>query len=106
MSENLRSILNREREEQRRLAQDWQQAVDKLSIMFWAGHGGGYPDCLKDRTPQERLRILRGMGFKVKERFEVDISAPGGPPDYEQWVRITKYISVSLSAGFVCKSGG
>ena len=93
-----------QREKDLKRAADWQLAVDKLQVTFEAEHGGGYPECLKELTPKERLRYLRELGFRVRERyvFRDDDHWPGKPED-TQWARLTGGISVNLTDGFVCK---
>ena len=81
---------SRAREEQQ--ARDWTLAVNWLEIVFEAWHGGGYPACLAEGTPERRLAVLRELGFRVRERFEVE-----GEP----WARLSGGISVNLADGWV-----
>ena len=86
----------------------WQKAVDKLSITFEADQkNGGCPAILVSaRSEEERIKVLRGLGFRVLERWEMDYSSPGCAPDMRLWIRISGNISVSLSDGFVCRPSG
>lgn len=86
----------------------WQKAVDKLSITFEADQRyGGYPGILVSAGSEEaRLQVLRDLGFRVRERWEMDNAAPGCPPDIHLWMRVTGNISVNLTAGFVIRSQG
>lgn len=79
----------------------WQQAVSKLEVQFEADHGGGFPECLKGLTPDQRVRSLRDLGFRVKEFFHVNTALDFEPPRYESWVRISGGISVNLDDGWV-----
>ena len=99
----MQDYFARERAREKKRAQDWQRAVDRLSITFEAQHGGGYPSCLKRLTPDERRRLLRRLNFKIKEEYTIDVSAPGQKPDYEPWVRLSGRIAVNLADGWVCR---
>lgn len=93
-------------EAQRKRAEDWQRAVDRLSITFEAQHGGGYPDCLRELTPNHRLNTLRALGFRIVEQYTIDVSAPGKPPECQPWARISGKIAVNLADGWVCQWEG
>ena len=80
----------RAQEEQR--AHDWPLFLDRLHVTFEADHGGGYPPCLAEGTPESRLAYLEELGFRVQEQFEVR---------GETWVRLTCRICVKLSDGWV-----
>ena len=86
----------------------WERAVGKLSITFEADQlNGGYPGILVSAGSEEgRLRVLRDLGFRVREHWEMDNAAPGCPPDIHLWMRVTGNISVNLTAGFVIRSQG
>lgn len=77
------------------LAAEFSLAVDKLELSFIAKHGGGYPDCLKNMTPNERLRYLSKVGYRVKkDRVVIEDNT---------WADISNSITVCLTDGFVCK---
>lgn len=82
-------------------ALDWQRALDKLSVTFEADHEGGFPQCLKDKAPTERLDTLRSLGFRVKEQFESDNALPGDPPDMHLCGYLMGGIYVDLTEGWV-----
>lgn len=86
------TILAEARALEKQRAHDWPLALDRLHVTFEADHGGGYPPCLAEGTPESRLAYLRELGFRVRERFEVEGA---------QWVRLTCGISVCLSDGWV-----
>ncbi|HWS43326.1 MAG TPA: hypothetical protein VN421_09615 [Pseudoflavonifractor sp.] len=92
----------------RRTPAAWQRAVDKLSITFEADQlNGGYPEILKTAGSEEaRLRVLRDLGFRIRERWETDYALPGEPPKLRAWVLISGGISVDLSDGFVVRRAG
>ena len=103
MGDSLYTYIANQQSLERKRAEDWHKAVARLSITFEAEHGGGYPDCLKDMTPKQRMNTLRGLGYRLMERYEIDVSAPGQPPDYQPWARITGRITVNLADGWVCR---
>lgn len=80
--------------ERRARAVEWQLAVSKLEIQFEAEHGGGYPECLKGHTEEERLRFLRDLGFRVREQYVVE---------GETWVQLSGSIVVNLSGGWCAR---
>ena len=102
----MRTYIANQQSRERKRAEDWQRAVDRLSVTFEAQHGGGYPDCLRELTPNQRLSTLRTLGFRVVEQYTIDVSAPGQPPDYQPWARITGRITVNLADGWVCQREG
>lgn len=105
MAENvwLSMTLERYREREKQKAENWQRAVERLSVEFEADHGGGYPDCLKGLTPDERVEKLRALGFRVKGHFTLDVGPIEGPPEYQPWIRISGRIAVNLSDGWVSR---
>ena len=93
------SEAERQRREQKRAA-DWQRAVERLQVEFEARHGGGFPDCLKDLAPEQRLRKLRDLGFRVREQFTVD-AGDLGAPKLESCAHLYGRIYVNLTDGWV-----
>lgn len=84
------------------LAAEWALAVEKLSVTFTAAHGGGWPPCLIDKTAEERIVLLRKMGFRVKRRYEIDeLGKSGETLRTNQWADLSGGISVNLSDGWV-----
>lgn len=106
MGDSLYMYIADQQSLERKRAEDWHKAVARLSITFEAEHGGGYPDCLKDMTPKQRMNTLRGLGYRFMELYEIDVSAPGQSPDLEPWVRIAKNIVVCLTTGWVHQREG
>lgn len=88
-----------------RRAEDWAKALDKLSVTFEAGHGGGYPDCLKGKKPMERLSHLRSIGFRVWKQFDQPADPVMGPEVDQLWAVLSGGIAVCLTDGFVCQHG-
>lgn len=88
-----------------RRAEDWAKALDKLSVTFEAGHGGGYPDCLKGKKPMERLSHLRSIGFRVREQYDMPADPVIGPEVDQLWAVLSGGIAVCLTDGFVCQRG-
>lgn len=86
------------------LYESWEERLELEELMFLADHGGGFPDCLVKHvdTPEDRLRVLRQMGFRVAERY--DMPSVKGWGDLEPWVRLTNDIAVNLADGFVVRS--
>lgn len=84
-----------ERERRRQRAADWQRAVAKLSVEFEAAQGGGYPEELKGLLPDERLKLLKALGFRVVRRFTIED---------EEWADISGKICVNLTDGWVGRS--
>ncbi len=86
------TMLAEARALEKQRAHDWPLALDRLHVTFEADHGGGYPPCLAEGTPESRLAYLEELGFQVQEQFEVR---------GETWVRLTCRICVKLSDGWV-----
>lgn len=95
----MESEAERKRREQKKAA-DWQKAVERLQVEFEARHGGGFPECLKDMNPEQRLQKLRELGFCVREQFAVDIG-PLGTPKPESCAHLYGMIYVNLTDGWV-----
>ena len=82
------------------LREQWELVRARAEVLFLADHGGGCPDCLAGDglTPAARRVILRRMGFRVAEEYDMpsaldwDIREP--------WVRLTNNVAVSLADGF------
>ena len=77
---------------QRQRAMAWRAAVAKLSVEFEAAQGGGYPEALRGLLPNERLALLKGLGFRVVRRFTIED---------EEWADISGKICVNLTDGWV-----
>lgn len=88
--------------EQRQRALDWERAVGKLAITFEADRGGGWPDQLVQcgTTPEHRLKYLRSLGFRVRERYEVDSGFPG-VTEIHQYCTLYNGVNVDLTDGWV-----
>ena len=98
MERNWEAMLRAEvRAQEKQRADDWPLAMDWLHVIFEANHGGGYPPCLAEGTPESRLAYLQKLGFQVQEQFEVR---------GETWVRLTCRICVTLSDGWVYRPQG
>lgn len=87
------------------LRAEWDKEVARCEIIFLADHGGGWPDALSGPglTPEDRLDILRGFGFRVSEHYEME----GTGPDADKlwpWVRMTNSVAVCLQDGFVTRN--
>lgn len=85
-----------------KLRAKWDRETDKREILFLANHSGGYPEALSapELTPEGRLDVLRGLGFRVAERYDM----PNGQDDYDPpwpWARLTNGVAVCLQDGFV-----
>ena len=86
------------------LREQWELTQARAEVLFLADHGGGYPDCLAGGglTPAARRVILRRMGFRVAEEYDMpstldwDIREP--------WVRLTINVAASLGDGFVSRT--
>lgn len=86
---------------------EWDKELARCEIIFLADHGGGYPDALAGDhfTPDDRLDILRGLGYRVSERYEMP--APGRDADkLWPWVRLTNGVAVCLQDGIVSRAAG
>ena len=83
-----------EQERRRQRAAAWQRAVAKLSVEFEAAQGGGYPEALRGLLPNERLALLKALGFRVVRRFTT-------APDGDRWVVLSGRLCVCLADGFV-----
>ena len=88
----------RRREQEKAAA--WLKAVERLQVEFEATHGGGYPDCLKDMDPEQRLQTLRRLGFRVREQFTISTGALGAPK-LESCAYLYGRIFVNLADGWV-----
>jgi hypothetical protein len=88
------------------LREQWELVRARAEVLFLADHGGGCPDCLAGDglTPAARRVILRRMGFRVAEEYDMpdpkDLDSPVGWP----WVRLTNNVAVSLADGFVSRA--
>lgn len=83
---------------------EWDKEVARCEIIFLADHGGGYPDVLAGSglDAEDRLNILRGLGYRVSEHYEM----PGIGPDAHKmwpWVRLTNDVAVCLQDGIVSR---
>ena len=86
------------------LREQWELVRAGAEVLFLADHGGGYPDCLAGDglTPAARRVILRRMGFRVAEEYDMpstldwDIREP--------WVRLTNDVAVCLVDGIVSRA--
>lgn len=85
----------------------WDRDCDRREIIFLADHGGGWPDVLQppELSPEERLDILRGLGFRVAEHYEMEASDPD-KDEMWPWVHLTNSVAVCLQDGFVSRAGG
>ena len=74
----------------------WEKEIQRQEILFLANYGG-YPDALARLSPDERLRTMRRLGWRVKEEFWM----PDDKWEYTQrWARMTSGLSVCLMDGF------
>lgn len=87
-----------------KLKAQWARELDRLEVLFLADHGGGYPDSLAvaGLTPEERLDILRGLGFRVADRYEMEGTVPH-QDELWPWARFTNDMAVCLRDGFVVR---
>lgn len=87
------------------LKAEWDKEVARCEIIFLADHGGGWPDVLDGAwlNAEDRLNILRVIGFRVSEHYEM----PGTGPDADKmwpWVRLTNDVAMCLQDGFVTRN--
>ena len=84
----------------------WDRETDRREVLFLADHGGGWPEALSapGLTPEERIDVLRGLGFRVKERYEMPNDKDTYSPPWP-WVRLTNGVGVCLQDGFVSRKG-
>ena len=86
------------------LKKKWYLDSERREIFFLADNGGGYPDVLSgpDLNAELRLSILRGLGFRVADRFEMEGAGAG---EMWPWVRLTNGVAICLRDGFVSRHG-
>lgn len=93
------------------LLEKWEERMEREELLFLADHGGGWPDCMvrpSGSSPDDRLRILRQMGFRVADQY--DMPSSGGENNLEQdemepWCRLTNGVAVNLADGFTVRQG-
>lgn len=90
-----------EKERRHKRAQAWTMAVMRLEVEFEAAQGGGCPQCLKNMSPEERLGLLKALGFKVLKRFTIDGALCGQKPQWELCAFISGGLFVNLADGWV-----
>lgn len=81
----------------------WEERQEREELLFLADHGGGWPDCLVKPvglSPNDRLRLLRQMGFRVVEQYDMPGKDEGG---LEPWARLTNGVAVNLADGFAIR---
>lgn len=89
--------------------EQWQKAQARVLLEFMADNGG---DCLEHTekglaTVEERVQLLRSLGYRVVERYEIDSCNPKDPDETEQCCYISHGMWVNLSSPYVgsrCKS--
>lgn len=83
----------------------WELIQARAEVLFLADHGGGYPDCLAGDglTPAARRVILRRMGFRVTEEYDMPAPKDRDSPVRWPWVRLTNDVTVCLVDGFVSR---
>lgn len=83
------------------LKKKWYLDSERREIIFLADNGGGYPDVLAGPalSDQDRLGILRGLGFRVADLYEME--APGSLDEMWPWARLTNDVAVCLRDGLV-----
>ncbi len=84
------------------LKERWAREVARQEILFLADHGGGWPSVLAGRclNAEARRDVLRGLGFRVCERYEM----PDNDDILVPWVRLTNGVAVCLQDGFVSRN--
>lgn len=89
------------------LKESWQKVLARCELLFLADNGGGCPDCLAGLSPEEQVRTLRSLGFRVREYYQmpIDLTRPEAPDNLEPWIRLTNGVGVSLNHGFVSRAG-
>ena len=58
---------------------------------------------VEDLTPAARRVLLRRLGFRVKEEYEMEAAYPW-EPEMWPWVRLTNGVAVCLKDGFVSRA--
>ena len=88
------------------LRDQWELVKARTEVLFLADHGGGYPDCLTGDglTPAARRVILRRMGFRVAEEYDMPDPKDWDNPVRWPWVRLTNGVAVFLVDGIVSRS--
>lgn len=88
------------------LREQWAKTQAKAEVLFLADHGGGYPDCLAGThlTPDDRLVILRGLGFRVADQYDMPNPQDWDDPVRWPWVRLTNDVAVCLVDGIVSRT--
>lgn len=88
------------------LREQWELVQARTEVLFLADHGGGYPDCLAGDglTPAARRAILRRMGFRVAEEYDMPDPKDWDNPVRWPWVRLTNGVAVCLADGIVSRS--
>lgn len=87
------------------LRDKWELLQARAELIFLADNGGGYPDALRGDglTPAARRVLLRRLGFRVKEEYEME-AAYLWEPGMWPWVRLTNGVAVCLQDGFVSRA--
>ncbi len=85
------------------LRDKWELVQARAELLFLADNGGGWPDCLAgpDLTPDARRVILRRMGSRVREEY--DMPSTLDQDIREPWIRLTNDVAVNLTDGFVSR---
>lgn len=88
------------------LREKWELVQARAEVLFLADHGGGYPDCLSGDglTPAARRVILRRLGFRVREEYDMPDSKDWDDPVRWPWVRLTNDVAVCLVDGLVSRA--
>lgn len=92
------------------LREQWEQVQARAEVLFLADNGGGFPDCLAGDglTPAARRALLRRLGFRVADEYDMPSPKDWNDPVRWPWVRLTNDVAVCLVDGFVnrARSGG
>lgn len=88
------------------LREQWELVQARAEVLFLADHGGGYPDCLagESLTPAARRVILRRLGFRVAEEYDMPDPKDWDSPVQWPWVRLTNDVAVCLVDGIVSRT--
>ena len=88
------------------LREQWELTQARAEVLFLADHGGGYPDCLAvdGLTPAARRLILRRLGFRVAEEYDMPDPKDWDSPVRWPWVRLTNDVAVCLVDGIVSRA--
>lgn len=88
-----------------KLKEKWETALARAELLFLADNGGGFPDCLSGShlTPAARLVLLRRMGFRVAEEYDMPSPESLDWSERWSWARLTNDVAVSLMDGFVSR---